>query len=38
MLQSLLNHHFIAYFAAPKGIVPGLANWRRGRTGRLRIA
>jgi hypothetical protein len=37
MIESLLRLPLISYFASPRGTVPGLANWRRGRAAHLRL-
>ncbi len=36
MINALFQLPILSYFAAPRGVVPGLAGWRRVRGAHLR--
>ena len=36
MINAFFQLPIVSYFSAPRGVVPGLAGWRRVRTAHLR--
>jgi hypothetical protein len=36
MINALFQLPILSYFSAPRGVIPGLADWRRVRAAQLR--